>query len=156
MSSPDNSPTERLERLVGRALGEQPLRQAPEGFAARVSAAIASRAMLPWWRSAFAHWPLAARVAFPVVCLGLTALTSTALVRLAAWAAQHLGGPLSPPLAGARATVHALATLGELAPHIAGSLPPGWLESVLGIAIVLYVALFGLSAVAYRTLRPHH
>ena len=156
MSSPENSPTERLERLVRRALGEQPLRNAPEGFAARVSAVLATRAVLPWWRCAFAQWPLAARVAFPVICLGLTLLTSAAVVRLGGWVTEHVSGPLTPPLAGARATARALATLGEIGPHIASSLPPGWLEGVLAIAVALYATFFGLSALAYRALRPRH
>jgi hypothetical protein len=153
MSSPETSPAERLERLVSRALGEQPLQRAPESLATRVAAAIAASASR---RYGFAQWPLIARLAFPIACLALTAVTSTALVRLAGWATSELSGPLGPPLATARTAARTLTTLGELGPHLANALPPGLLEGALAIGVALYAALFGLSALAYRALRPRH
>jgi hypothetical protein len=64
MSTPNRPTPEQLERFIDKALRDQPLQRAPSDLQSKVMAAIAHRATTPWWRSSFAHWPMAARVLF--------------------------------------------------------------------------------------------
>lgn len=146
MSTPHRPTPEQLERLVDRALRDQPLHHAPSDLESKVMAAIAHRAITPWWRSSFAHWPMAARVLFLVVSVGF--------VKLGLDAAAMVIGPLDPGARSAAlfaelAWIHALfASLGTLL----RSVPSWWLYCVVTVIGGLYLALFGISAVAYRTL----
>lgn len=147
MSTPRRPSTpERLERFVDKALRDQPLQRAPDDLESKVMAAIAHRAITPWWRSSFAHWPMAARVLFLVVSVGF--------VKLGLDAAAMVIGPLDPGARSAAlfaelAWIHALfASLGTLL----RSVPSWWLYCVVTVIGGLYLALFGISAVAYRTL----
>ena len=142
-----------LEHLIDRTLRALPPRSAPPSLEARVLAEIARRAALPWWRQSFAHWPLAARAVFIVVCAGLAKLTIFATVWAMgdfdagnfrnAFAAQF--GWLETALAMAR-------IVGDFVNVVARNIPPLWLYGALGIVATLYVAFVGLSAAAYRTL----
>ena len=60
MSSRDQT-DEKLERLVGQVLRDQPLRRAPASLEARVLGELAARARLPWWRRGITTWPVAVR-----------------------------------------------------------------------------------------------
>jgi hypothetical protein len=132
---------ETLRRLVDHALRDLPHRPAPATLEARVEAALRRRAAEPWWRRSFAHWPTPARSAFVAVCITLTALTL-------------LGGSV-PTLDVAPAEQH-LTGLLSLATALAGIparlVPPLWLDSLLAAGALLYAMLFGLGALAYRTL----
>lgn len=137
---------DRLEKLIEQVLREQPLRQAPPDLEARVFAGIERLAARPWWRKSFAYWPMAARVIFIVASAGF--------VKLGFDAVKWLMAPLN---SAARAVelphevswietfIAAIATIGQ-------HLPPLWIYGALGLLAVMYVALFGISAAAYRTL----
>lgn len=137
---------EQLERFVHQALRDQPLQRAPGDLENKVMAAIAQRAATPWWRSSFAHWPIAARVLFLVA--------SAVLVKLALDAAADVIGPIDPTARGmalfAELTwIRALfVTIGA----VLRSLPSWWLYGGVTVLGVLYLMLFGVSAAAYRTL----
>jgi len=137
---------EQLERFIDKALRDQPLQRASSDLENKVLAAIAHRAVTPWWRSSFAHWPMAARVLFLVA--------SAVFVKLGLDAAALVIGPIDPAARGAAlfaelAWIHALfASIGA----ILRSLPSLWIYCGLFVLGALYLTLFGVSAAAYRTL----
>lgn len=137
---------EQLEHFIDKALRDQPLRQAPSDLESKVMAAIAHGAVAPWWRSSFAHWPMAARVLFLVA--------SIVFIKLGLDAAAMVLGPLDPAARGAAlfaelAWIHALfVSIGA----VLRSLPSVWLYGGVALLGVLYAMLFGVSAAAYRTL----
>jgi len=139
---PTNESPEALERLLGRALRDLPLRRAPATLESRVFGELQRRAALPWWRRSFAHWPPLARAVFLVIC--------GALIKLA-----FLGGATA--VAGARSLSWAreagmlVASAGNLAAVIAHT-PPAWVYEALAVCAVLYAILFGLGAAVYRAL----
>ena len=98
MSTP-NDTDQKLERLLHGALRGTPDRPAPVDLEARVLAAIARGAALPWWRRSFAHWPAAARFGFVGLCAALTGLSILAIGRspLAAPKTVERGGNLISP-----------------------------------------------------------
>jgi len=154
MSSRDQF-DEKLERLVGQALREQPLRQAPASLEARVLGEIAARARLPWWRRGIASWPTAVRVpviAGCAVCVPLVWIASVWLATRLVSVATHPGN--SGPLASVRDTGRAIASLGTLATHIVQSIPREWLLGGLIATATLYAALFALVALGYSLLYP--
>ncbi|HTT01717.1 MAG TPA: hypothetical protein VMG11_06455 [Steroidobacteraceae bacterium] len=153
MSTPSTSREAELERLVHRALREQPLRRAPASLQARVLGVIESRAAVPWYRTRLSHWPLAARLGFVASCLGAVALAHSLLGMLSNLrSAQRL----SAALADFFATMHALVGASPALPHLGGELtrfvPRDWLYGGLVLAACMYVLLFALIAAAYRTL----
>jgi hypothetical protein len=137
---------EQLESFIDRALRDQPLQRAPSDLESKVMAAIAHRAATPWWRSSFAHWPMAARVLFLVA--------SAVFVKLGLDAATVVIGPIDPAARGAAlfaelAWIHALfASIGA----VLRSFPSSWIYFGLIVLGTLYLMLFGVSAAAYRTL----
>lgn len=76
-SQPPFPPPDPLERFVDRALREVPPRRAPAALEARVFAAIAARAALPWWHQPVLHWPMPYRVVV-LVAAGLAAAVAIA------------------------------------------------------------------------------
>ena len=149
-----------LEQYVGRLLRAQPLRQAPAGLEARVLQQLALDAARPWWLQGFSRWPWLARILFGLV--------STVLVLLTYFTTDRLGSlsqglqqtaPASALRSGAQLFSnfgHSLQGLGEI---IARNVPAAWLYGGAGVALVLYAALFGLGAAAFRTLfdtTPEH
>ena len=149
MSTPVN-PTEpreqQLERLIDKALRDQPLRRAPAGLEDKVMAAIARRAAAPWWHGSFTSWPVAARLLFLITSVGFAklGLEATALVM----------GPLDPSAQGAAlfADVAWIASLFTTFEAVCRDLPSLWIYGGLSVLGVLYLTLFGVSAAAYRTL----
>jgi hypothetical protein len=110
------------------------------------------RAALPWWRVGFARWPAAPRAAFVIVCAVLIAATILG-------GASALGMRLNEAAALTLSVMHPVLTVlssaGGIAALLVRVIPPLWLYGALAFGIVLYVALFGLGAVAYRMLyRP--
>jgi hypothetical protein len=145
-----NTPDERLERLVDRALQELPLRRAPGTLESRVLTELERRAALPWWRRSFAHWPLPARAGFLVICIALIGLAfvcgATAMDSLRT---LHDSGALS--LAWAREAVVLMTSAGNLLTSLWRAVPPAWAYAGLAVCAALYAVLFGLGAAAYRT-----
>lgn len=146
MNTPNRPTPEQLERFVDKALRDQPLQRAPSDLESKVMAAIAHGAIAPWWRSSFAHWPMAARVLFLVA--------SAVFVKLGIEAAAFVVGPLDPAARSAAlfaelAWIHALfVSIGA----IVRSVPSWWLYCGVTVLGVFYLMLFGVSAAAYRTL----
>ena len=154
MSSRDQI-DEKLERLVGQALREQPLRRAPASLEGRVLREIAARARRPWWRRGIASWPAAVRypviagcaVSVPLVWIGSVWLASRLIAVL-----THPG--IAGPLATLRETGRTIASLGTFTAHIVDNIPREWLVGGLIATATLYAALFALIALGYSLLYP--
>jgi hypothetical protein len=146
--------TDELETTVNRALREVPLRRAPSSLESRVLAEIVRRAALPWWRQDFARWPRPARVAFAVMCGSLAAALLAASGFFAPGGALAGAGTRSAGLwlPWARSALTLIDVARELDAALVRAMPPDWLYGVLAAAALLYAALFGLGAAAYRTL----
>lgn len=147
--TPENSDEhreQRLERLIDKALRDQPLQRAPADFQARVLAQIARRAAAPWWQGSFTGWPMAARLLFLLVSAGFA--------KLLLEATNVIVAPLDPASRGAAlfadfAWISAVfASFGAML----RGLPSIWLYGGLTVLAMLYLTLFGVSAAAYRTL----
>lgn len=142
-----------LERLIERSVRDLPLRRAPQQLQARVLAELQRRAALPWWRKQFSYWPASARIAFLALCLGLA---NTTIVVLRWLSAQPNGIELGSVFKRSVAVVETASSVVQgadafftlLLRHIPAPLLYGGL---VGVAL-LYVALFGIGAAAYRTL----
>ena len=134
---------EQLEHFVDNALRDQPLQRAPGDLENKVMAAITQGAIAPWWRSSFAHWPMAARVLFLIASVGF--------VKLGLEAAALIG-PLDPVARSAAlfaelAWIHALfTTIGA----VLRSLPSWWIYGGAAVLGALYLMLFGVSAAAEK------
>jgi len=146
MNDPNKS-RDALEQFVDAALRGLPPRRAPDTLEARVLAELERRAALGW-QSSFARWPLFVRLAFLCAC----AVTGTLVVRASSWffatSSSTLTGvssELAPAVISAKATANVFA-------FIAHSIPSAWLYGAASLLMLLYVALFGIGAAAYRTL----
>lgn len=154
MSSRDQN-DEKLERLVGQVLRDQPPRRAPASLEARVLGEIALRARLPWWRRGMATWPAAVRI--PVlVCCGVCVPLAWVL---SVWLAEHLIAVTThpgvvQPITNLLDAGHAIAALGTITAHIVQSIPREWLLGGILATAALYAALFALLAVGYSLLWP--
>lgn len=143
------SDEDRLERLTRAALRDLPLRRAPASLEGRVLAALARRALLPWWRLGFAHWPAAARAGFIVVSLGL--------IGAAAWALSGVDAPGFSYIqvtswGGRRDLFVILAALATTASTVIQNINPGWFYGLLALVAAANAVLFGLGVTAYRVL----
>lgn len=142
-----------LEQYIGAVLGGQPLRQAPLSLEARVMRELAWRAARPWWVQGFGRWPWAARVLCVPLGLALVQLSFLMTARLTSlWQSVRTSAPASTAQSGLQLLGklgQAVQTLGSLAAH---AIPQPWLYAGAGLALLLYAALFGLSAAAFRTL----
>ena len=140
-----------LEKLLSEALKELPPCRAPSTLERRVLNELQRRAALPWWRVSFAHWPVAPRVAFVVLCFALVAATilegvsAFVGVRPLNQVAALLLSWLDPILA-------VMSSAGGVTAMLVRVIPPLWLYAGMTLGVVLYLALFGLGAAAYRTL----
>jgi hypothetical protein len=140
--NPNESREQQLERLIGKALRDQPLRRAPVDLESKVMTEIARRAAAPWWQGSFSGWPVAARLLFIV--------GSAALIALVLKASSLIIPPIKPSaLLGEVAWIPSLfMTIGT----VVRDLPTFWLYGGVAILGALYLTLFGVSAAAYRTL----
>lgn len=144
-------PEGQLARLFERTLRDLPPRRAPSTLEARVLCELRRRALLPWWRRSFSHWPAFARAGF--------GLGSAVLI---AWI--FAGGALlmevlqSLPTSGerwipwGRSAVALAGAVAQLAAALARAVPLSWIYEGLAVSAVLYAALFGLGIAGYRTL----
>jgi hypothetical protein len=149
-----------LEQYVGRILRAQPLRQAPAGLEARVLQQLALDVARPWWLQGFSRWPWLARILFVLVSAGLVLLTYFTTDRLGSISlGLQQTAPANAMRAGAQAFTNFGQSLQALGEMITRNIPTAWLYGGAGVALVLYAALFGLGAVAFRTLidtTPEH
>ncbi len=153
---PSSDPTpahDPLEPLIGRVLREQPPRRAPRELELRVLTEIERRMALPWWRSSFMNWPLPARVVFLLASFGAVKIALAAVM----WAmvdprSAPVVATLAKPLSWAEQAANVFSTLSALGTSIVRAIPPHWLHIGIAVAAALYIALFALSATAYRTL----
>jgi hypothetical protein len=136
------TPADPLERWVQRTLSELPSLTAPASLEARVQAELSRRAALPWWRQSFAQWPMAARVGFVVLCAAVMTLMAL-LIR------THDVSAL--PIAWAKDMNATVISASGFVALILRNIPTSWLLIALGVGS-LYTMLFGLGAIAYRTL----
>jgi hypothetical protein len=145
MKTPDE-----IERLIDRALRQQPLRPAPRSLQARVLQEIARRKALPWWRQNFTYWPLAARITFCIASLGIV----KAGLEVAMWLARSFEADVLAEQLPAQ--VAWIPSIFSAAGFVLRGLPSLWLYGTLGILALMYVVLFAVSAAAYRTVQPQH
>jgi hypothetical protein len=144
---------EDLEKFIHQTLRSLPARRAPHSLESRVRAAIAARAALPWWRQSFAQWPLAARVAFVIGSAGLAKLAIMAVVwAMAGYDGAQFASAFSTQLAWYQAAASVVTGVTNFCGTLYRSIPPLWLYGGLAFVAVMYAALFGLGATAYRTL----
>jgi hypothetical protein len=151
-----NKPTRderQLERFIGAVLGQQPLRQAPAALEARVLRELELRAAKPWWRQGFSRWPRAARALFLPLGLGLVQLSFLTTARLISlWQTLQQSAPANTARSGLQTLDglgQAAQTLGNL---VTREIPQVWVYGGAGLALLLYAAMFGLGAAAFRTL----
>ena len=140
-----------LERAVDEALRDLPLCRAPSTLVSRVLNELERRAALPWWRASFTHWPAAPRVAFIVICAALVAATILGGVS-AFIGVRSLNEVAAQVLSWLHPLLAVMSSAGGVAALLMRVIPPLWLYGGMALGIVLYVALFGLGAAAYRTL----
>jgi hypothetical protein len=153
MSRADDNQGKRLEELVDRALRALPLRSAPKNVQVRVFAEIGRRGALPWWRNNFTHWPLVARAGFLVASYGFVKLAFAAVMWLTeALRSSQITDALNPAARWVHGSASVISTTADVAASVMRAVPTYWLYGGVATAIVLYAALFGLGAAAYRTL----
>ena len=127
-----------------------PSRRAPATLESRVLRELERRTARPWWFRRFALWPAGARAAFVAICCAIIGLT----FRDGAWTAvtQVWSDAGTESLSWTRPAVAATMSARELAMLLMRVIPTTWIYVGLATGAALYVALFGLSAAAYRTL----
>ena len=151
--TPSPNHHEKLEQLITRTLRELPVRQAPPSLESRVLAELARRAALPWWRRSFGHWPAPARATFIGGCAGLAKLALMATVWvMAGFDAELFQTAFAAPYAWLHRISSVATGVVEFFDIVLRNLPPLWLYGGLAFVALMYVALFGLGAAAYRTL----
>ena len=148
--SADHERQDELERQLTRTLRAQLLRRAPDSLERRVLAQIEAGAAATRWRRGFAHWPVAARVAFLAASVGIVKVA----LSVAMWLATPLGArAFSFELPSQIAWVQ---TLFVAIGSVARTVPSLWVHAGIALFAIMYLALFGVGASAYRTMRAAH
>lgn len=144
--NPNEQREQQLERLVDKALRDQPPRRAPLDLESKVMAEIARRAVAPWWQGSFSGWPVAARLLFIIASAGL--------ITLVLKASAMIIDPINPGARSAAlfADVAWIPSLFMTIGTVVHDLPSLWVYGGVAILGALYLTLFGVSAAAYRTL----
>jgi hypothetical protein len=153
MTMNNQLPRDELEQWVTRQVQSLPLRKAPQTLSMQVMAELQRRAALPWWRKSFLYLPFSARMAFMALCLGL-ANGSVALLRWLS-AKPHgleLSAVLNRPITWTERLIEAAQSVQNFLELVVSHLPALWVYGGLLAIVLLYVALFGIGATAYRTL----
>lgn len=147
---PEN-PRDPLEALIHRTLRTQPLRRAPRALEARVFAALARQAALPWWHKSYAFWPAPMRAAFFV----LSAIAAAALVAgiylLSRGASAQLMREVASRFGWLAVVRQLFAAAAETSSVVWRAIPPLWLVGGAALLVSAYATLIGVGAVAYRT-----
>lgn len=153
MKPSSENQSEKLERAIHQTLRALPPRRAPRSLEARVFAELARRAALPWWRQSFAHWPLAARAVFLLASVALVKLTLMAAVWvMSGFDSASFGSAVSAQFAWAQTGLSLGRGVADFFAILFRSIPPLWLYGTAAFVAMMYAALFGLGAAAYRTL----
>jgi len=136
-----NSSRDPLEHDLHRVLRALPDQRAPLTLEARVLAALAERAALPWWRRSYAGWPLAVRVGFFLLSGLLAAGLIFGVAQIPVWLD-----------AGAAMSRWQLIynSLFEVGGTLFGSIPTTYLYGGLAVLAGCYLTLAGIGAAAYR------
>jgi hypothetical protein len=148
------APDERaLEQLIGSVLRQQPLRRAPATLEARVLRELAVRAAHPWWQLGFSHWPRAARILCLPVGMALVPLSFLITSRLLSlWQSVQQSTPANAAQSGWRWLENLGQALQALGNVVTREIPQWWVYGGACAALLMYAALFGLGAAAFRTL----
>ncbi len=139
------------EQILNRMLRQLPLRRAPVTLESRLIGELERRRTLPWWHRGFMLWPNTARAAFVALCgalIGLTFLDGS--WSIAGTQALNEIGLLS--VSWGYPLVALAGSAGDVATLLLQAIPPMWVYGGLGLCALLYAALFGLGAAAYRSL----
>jgi hypothetical protein len=148
---------EKLGLFVDQLLRGQPALRAPDTLQQRVLGQLNSQSLAhaarPWWGRGFAHWPLAARVAFLLASCGFVSLVLRGVMSVTALLqSDDVVGAVSPAVAWLHVgndILNAIVSLGEWVFRV---IPAEWLYGAALLGVVSYAALFGLGTVAYRAL----
>jgi hypothetical protein len=144
---------EDLEKFIHQTLRALPARRAPLSLESRVRAALEARAALPWWKQSFAQWPVPARVAFFIGSAGIAKLALMAIVwMMAGFDGAQLTSAFSTQFGWIQTVSAVFAGVGNFCATLCRSIPPLWLYGGLAFVGLMYAALFGLGAAAYRML----
>jgi hypothetical protein len=148
--SADGNRQDELERQLTRTLRDQPPRRAPSTLERRVLAQIEADAVASSWHRGFAHWPMTARLVFLAASVGV--------VKLALMIATWIASPFDSPAVSVDlpSQVAWLQTLLVAVGHVVRTVPSLWVHAGLAVLALMYAALFGIGATAYRTMRPSH
>jgi drug/metabolite transporter (DMT)-like permease len=140
----------KAERILNELIRGLPLRRAPAALEFRVCRELERRAAQPWWFRGFSQWPAGARVSFVAICSGIIGLS----VGDGAWTmlARTLSNVGAAPLSWTHSAVAVLRPVYEVGALLMRVIPATWIYGGLTAGVALYMALFGLSAAAYRTL----
>ncbi len=144
---------DRLEELVHAALRQLPPLPAPATLESRVLRELARREALPWWRQGFGRWPLPARLLFVPLSAGCMKLAFLGIAALGSMlnAAQQTA-VVSSVQSRWQALSEIAQSLQSLGTLVMRDVPQLWIYGAAGLALLLYVALFGIGAVAFRSL----
>jgi hypothetical protein len=142
---------QKLERLLSASLRAIPARRAPRSLESRILGELQRRAALPWWRRGFSDWPLPARATFLALCAALVGATFLDGVS-AALGAHSITDLAAGALLWMRPLLALVSSGGGVLSSLAHVIPAAWIYAGLAAGTLLYVALFGLGATAYRTL----
>jgi hypothetical protein len=140
----------KAERFWNELVRGLPLRRAPAALESRVCRELERRAARRWWFRGFSQWPAGARAFFVAICSVIIGLT----VGDGAWTmlARTLSNAAAAPLSWAQSAAAVLRSVYAVAALLIRVIPATWIYGGLTAGIALYMALFGLSAAAYRTL----
>ena len=149
--SPDEN--DKLEAIVHRTLRDLPPRRAPRSLERSVFAEIERRAALPWWRRSFAHWPVAARAGFVVVCAVLINVVLTGKVFTMAGIdsaeVTHAFAHHFSWIERGLIVVRAISGFFEIMQR---NIPALWFYGALLFFATMYAAFLGLGAAAYKAI----
>ena len=140
----------KAERILNELTRGRPLRRAPAALELRVCRELERRAVRPWWFRGFSQWPAGARASFVAICSAIIGVS----IGDGAWTmlARTLSNVASAPLSWTHSTVAVLRSAYEVAALLMRVIPATWIYGGLTAGVALYMALFGLSAAAYRAL----
>jgi hypothetical protein len=148
-----DQPPDHLERWIERHVQALALRRAPQELPARVVAELQRRAASPWWRKSFLYWPVVARIAFAALCLELANASITLLRWLSAEPLSvEFSVMLSRPFTWTERLIEAVQRIQAFFELVLSHLPIPWLYGGLLAVVLMYIALFGIGAAAYRAL----
>jgi hypothetical protein len=149
--SPQNN--DRLEELVHRTLRDIPSHRAPRSLERSVLAEIQRRAALPWWRRSFAHWPVAARASFVVLCaVVINFVLSGGVWTLAGLDSAELSTVLAQRFSWIETALIVARAITSSVEIMLRNIPSLWLYGGLAFFAAMYAAFFGLGAAAYKAI----